>query len=160
MNPIRQWIEDILIGAQKRAVINQIKRDLDERLFLFAIEIGRGQRLMPDQRKVFAKTFRTAQIMLLMEEELSDNPPKFKPIKNILKEPEEGWLIKEPVIKAELEDRLRHPLSDLENPAMSSSDRAAIVGYLNLIAAACPELLSPKEIESIMDRLDHPLDRA
>ena len=160
MNPIRQWIDDLLASAKKKATLNQIKRELDERLFLFAIEIGRGKRLMPDERHVYAKTFRTAQIMLLMDEELTNSPPKVTPIKNIMKEPEEDWLFKEPVIKAELESRLKYPLSDLENTVMSPADRAALVGYLNLIASACPEMLTPREVESIVDRLAHPLVRA
>ena len=160
MNSIRKWIDDLLASAKKKATLNQIKRELDERLFLFAIEIGRGKRLMPDERHVYAKTFRTAQIMLLMDEELTNSPPKVTPIKNIMKEPEEDWLFKEPVIKAELESRLKYPLSDLENTVMSPSDRAALVGYLNLIASACPEMLTPREVESIVDRLAHPLVRA
>ena len=160
MNPIRQWIDDLLACAKKKAAINQIKRDLDERLFLFAIEIGRGKRLMPDERHVYAKTFRTAQIMLLMDEELTNSPPKVTPIKNIMKEPEEDWLFKEPVIKAELESRLKHRLSDLEDAVLSPEERAAIIRYLNMVAAACPSVLSIDELESIVDRLDHPLDRA
>ncbi len=160
MNSIRKWIDDLLASAKKKATLNQFKRELDERLFLFAIEIGRGKRLMPDERHVYAKTFRTAQIMLLMDEELTNSPPKVTPIKNIMKEPEEDWLFKEPVIKAELESRLKYPLSDLENTVMSPADRAALVGYLNLIASACPEMLTPREVESIVDRLAHPLDRA
>jgi len=160
VNSIRKWIDDLLASAKKKATLNQFKRELDERLFLFAIEIGRGKRLMPDERRVYAKTFRTAQIMLLMDEELTNSPPKVTPIKNIMKEPEEDWLFKEPVIKAELESRLKYPLDDLENTVMSPSDRAALVGYLNLIASACPEMLTPREVESIVDRLAHPLDRA
>ena len=160
MNSIRKWIDDLLASAKKKAVLNQFKRELDERLFLFAIEIGRGKQLMPDERRVYAKTFRTAQIMLLMDEELTNSPPKVTPIKNIMKEPEEDWLFKEPVIKAELESRLKYPLGDLENTVMSPADRAALVGYLNLIASACPEMLTPCEVESIVDRLAHPLDRA
>ena len=160
MNSIRKWIDDLLASAKKKATLNQFKRELDERLFVFAIEIGRGKRLMPDERRVYAKTFRTAQIMLLMDEELTNSPPKVTPIKNIMKEPEEDWLFKEPVIKAELESRLKYPLDDLENTVMSPSDRAALVGYLNLIASACPEMLTPREVESIVDRLAHPLDRA
>ncbi len=46
MNPIRQWIEDLLACARKKAAITQIKRELDEQLFLFAIEIGRGRALI------------------------------------------------------------------------------------------------------------------
>ena len=160
MNSIRKWIDDLLASAKKKATLNQFKRELDERLFVFAIEIGRGKRLMPDERRVYAKTFRTAQIMLLMDEELTNSPPKVTPIKNIMKEPEEDWLFKEPVIKAELESRLKYPLDDLENTVMSPSDRAALVGYLNLIASACPEMLTPREVESIVDRLAHPLVRA
>jgi len=160
VNSIRKWIDDLLASAKKKATLNQFKRELDERLFVFAIEIGRGKRLMPDERRVYAKTFRTAQIMLLMDEELTNSPPKVTPIKNIMKEPEEDWLFKEPVIKAELESRLKYPLDDLENTVMSPSDRAALVGYLNLIASACPEMLTPREAESIVDRLAHPLDRA
>ena len=160
MNPLRKWISDLLASVTKRAALNQIKRELDERLFLFAIEVGRGKRLMPAERRVYAQTFRTAQIMLLMDEELAKSPPKLRPIRNIMKEPEEEWLLKEPVIKAELESRLKHPLSDLEDASMSPSDRATIVGYLNMIAMTCPELLSVQELESIVDRLDHPLDRA
>jgi hypothetical protein len=160
VNSIRKWIDDLLASAKKKATLNQFKRELDERLFVFAIEIGRGKRLMPDERRVYAKTFRTAQIMLLMDEELTNSPPKVTPIKNIMKEPEEDWLFKEPVIKAELESRLKYPLDDLENTVMSPSDRAALVGYLNLIASACPEMLTPREVESIVDRLAHPLDRA
>ena len=160
MNSIRKWIDDLLASAKKKATLNQFKRELDERLFVFAIEIGRGKRLMPAERRVYAKTFRTAQIMLLMDEELTNSPPKVTPIKNIMKEPEEDWLFKEPVIKAELESRLKYPLGDLENTVMSPADRAALVGYLNLIASACPEMLTPREVESIVDRLAHPLDRA
>ncbi len=160
MNPFRKWINDLLASVTKRAALNQIKRQLDERLFLFAIEVGRGKRLMPDQRRVYAKTFRTAQIMLLLEDELICRPPKMKPIRNIMKEPEEEWLLKEPVIKAELECRLKHPLTDLEDPTMSPADRATLVGYLRMIAQTCPELLSVEELKSIVDRLDHPLDRA
>ena len=160
MNSIRKWIDDLLASAKKKATLNQFKRELDERLFLFAIEIGRGKRLMPDERHVYAKTFRTAQIMLLMDEELTNSPPKVTPIKNIMKEPEEDWLFKEPVIKAELESRLKYPLSDLEDSVMSPADRATLVGYLNLIASACPEMLTPREVESIVDRLAHPLVRA
>jgi hypothetical protein len=160
MNPIRQWINELLASAKKKAAICQIKRELDERLFLFAIEIGRGKRLMPDQRRVYARTFRTAQVMLLLDEELATSPPKVKPIKNIMKEPEEDWLLKEPVIKVELEARLKHPLSDLEDASMSPADRAALVRHLLLIATTCPEVLAPQEVESIVDRLDHPLDRA
>jgi len=160
VNSIRKWIDDLLASAKKKATLNQFKRELDEQLFLFAIEIGRGKRLMPAERRVYAKTFRTAQIMLLMDEELTNSPPKVTPIKNIIKEPEEDWLFKEPVIKAELESRLKYPLGDLENTVMSPSDRAALVGYLNLIASACPEMLTPREVESIVDRLAHPLVRA
>jgi hypothetical protein len=160
VNPIRQWIDSLLASAKKKAALTQIKRELDEQLFLFAIEIGRGKRLMPDERRVYARTFRTAQIKLLLEEDLSHSPPKLRPIKNIMKEPEEEWLLKEPVIKAELESRLKHPLSDLEDALMSPADRAALIGYLTLISSACPELLNPREVKSIVDRLDHPLDRA
>lgn len=160
MNPIRQWIDELLSSARKRAALAQIKRQLDERLFLFAIEVGFGRKITPEQRRVYAQTFRTAQVMLLLEEELMSNPPEIIPIKNILKDPEEEWLLKEPVIKAELESRLKQPLSDLDDPGMSPADRAAILGYLQLIAETCPGMLSIEELESIVDRLDHPLDRA
>jgi hypothetical protein len=160
MNFIREWIEDILAIATRRAAVNQLKRNLDERLFLFAIEIGRRQRLTPNQRPIFAKTFRTAQVLMLMEDDLVQKPPKSIPIKNIIKRPEEEWLIKEPVIRAELEERLKHSLDDIEDSIFSAADRRAIVRYLEIMSTRCPELLSAKEIESIMDRFDHPLDRA
>jgi hypothetical protein len=156
MNPIRQWIDDLLASA----ALAQIKRQLDERLFLFAIEVGVGRKLTPEQRRVYAQTFRTAQIMFLMEEDLTVNPPEIVPIRKIMLEPQEEWLLKEPVIKAELESRLKYPLSDLEDSSMSSADRAAIIGYLQIIADTCPGILPVEELESIMDRLDHPLDRA
>ena len=59
MNPIRQWIDDLLAGAKEKAAMAQMKRELDEQLFLFAIEVGRGKRLMSHERRVYAKTFRT-----------------------------------------------------------------------------------------------------
>jgi hypothetical protein len=160
VNPIRQWIDDLLACAKKKAAIIQMKRELDEHLYLFAIEIGRGKKLMPDERRVYAKTFRTAQVMLSLKEEMANSPPKLKPIKNIMKEPAEEWLLKEPVVKAELESRLKHRLSDLEDAVLPPEDRAAIIRYLNMVAAACPSVLSIQELESIVDRLDHPLDRA
>jgi hypothetical protein len=160
MNPIRQWIDELLATVTKRAVINQIKRQLDEKLFIFAIEIGRGKRLMPDQRRVFAKTFRTAQIMLLLDEELTNRPPKMKPIRNIMKEPEEEWLLKEPVIKAELESRLKYPLTEFDEAVISRAERTAIIRYLCRISKMRPGLLSINELRSIVERLDHPLDRA
>ena len=160
MNPIRQWIDDLLVSAKKRAALAQIKRQLDEKLFLFAIEVGVGRSLTPDERREYAKTFRTAQIMLLMEEDLTADPPDIVPIRKILVEPQKEWLLKEPVIKAELESRLKYPLNHLEDSSMSPADRAAIIGYLQLIAETCPGILTVEELESIMDRLDHPLDRA
>jgi len=95
-----------------------------------------------------------------LKKELANSPPKVKPIKNIMKEPAEEWLLKEPVNKAELESRLKHRLSDLEDAVLPPADRAAIIRYLNMVAAACPSVLSIQELESIVDRLDHPLDRA
>jgi hypothetical protein len=160
MNPIRQWIDDLLASARKRAAVGQIKRQLDERLFLFAIEVGFGRKLTPEQRRVYAKTFRTAQIMLLMEDDLAAHPPEIVPIQRIMLEPHEEWVLKEPVIKAELESRLKYPLSELEDFSMSPTDRAAVIGYLQLIAETCPGVLTIEELESIVDRLDHPLDRA
>jgi len=160
VNPIRQWIDDLLACAKKKAAIIQMKRELDEHLYLFAIEIGRGKKLLPDERRVYARTFRSAQVMLLLKEEMANNPPKLKPIKNIMKEPAEEWLLKEPVIKAELESRQKHRLSDLEDAVLPPEERAAIIRYLNMVAAACPSVLSIDELESIVDRLDHPLDRA
>ena len=160
MNPVREWIDELLAAAKKKAVLNQLKRDLDERLFLFAIEIGRGQRLMPDERRAFSRTFRTAQILLLLDEDLTESPPQIKAMQNIMKQPEEEWLLKEPVVKAELEHRLKHPLSDIDNSTISPRERAMIAESLTVIATACPELLPPEEIESILDRIDHPLDRA
>ena len=160
MNPIRQSIDDLLAGAKEKAAMAQMKRELDEQLFLFAIEVGRGKRLMSHERRVYAKTFRTAQVMLMLKEDVVSRPPKEKPIKNIMKQPEEEWLLKEPVIKAELESRLKYPLSDLEDFIICPADRAAIVRYLRRMAAESPSVLSLEEVESIMDRLDHPLDRA
>jgi hypothetical protein len=159
MNFIREWIEDMLAIATRRAAVNQIKRNLEERLFLFAIEIGQGRGFGPTERQYYAKTFRTAQIMLMMEDDLAEKPPKSIPIKNILKMPEENWLMKEPIIRAELERRLKHSLDAIEDSIFSEADRRAIVHFLKSMSARSPDLLPPKEIRSIMDRLDHPLDR-
>jgi len=160
MNPIREWINDVLDYARKRAVLNQVKRQLDERLFLFAIEIGRAKKLTPHERHVYAQTFRTAQIYLLLEDDLIADPPKFKPFKNVIKEPQEEWLLKEPVVKTELEHRLHHPLSDFEEPVLPPADRSSIIRHLKLASALCPRLLPADELPAIIDRLDHPLDRA
>jgi hypothetical protein len=160
MNLIRQSVRDIVAIAQRRAVVAEIKGKLDKRLFLFGVGIGRGKRLTQDQRRLFADTFRTAQVMLLMADDLAKRPPALIPIKNILKEPEEAWLLKEPIIRAELQGRLHHSLDDIKDSAISTTDRLAIIGYLDAIATERPDLLSPDEIDLILDWLDDPLDPA
>jgi hypothetical protein len=160
MNLIRQSIRDIVAIAQRRAVVAELKGKLDERLFLFGVGIGRGKKLTRDQRRLFANTFRTARIMLVMEDDLAKRPPVMIPIKNILKEPEEAWLIKEPIIRAELQGRLHRSLDEIKDSAISTTDRFAIIGYLDAIASERPDLLSPDEVDLILDWLDDPLDPA
>lgn len=161
MHPVKRKLNDLVLHISKCAEIEQAHRQLDERMFLFGIEIGRRKALTSYERVAYRKTFRTAQMLLMTDEAVLKTPDDAKVFKNVFMEAVCDWLRNSRVIQTWLEREMRCCLSEeSETSNLSPETRMLLLRYLELVALRWPEVLSRREIKSFMDRLEHPLDRA
>jgi len=161
MNPIKEWIESIAHISRENAEHSEFHQKVQERLFIFAIEIGRRKRLTPRERQLYEKTLATAQVLIGVTEKSVSNLAASIPFDRIADECLEKWIEKEPKLKSTLEKMLGHRFEELdEPPGMLPETRKMIAEQLKLLSRLFPDQLSATEIGSILDRLEHPLDRA
>ena len=162
MNLIKEWINAILRIAKNNAEYSELHRKVQERIFLFGIEIGLKRKLSPQERAQYKKTLITAQTLFLFAEKddaklAGPNPVDHLTAQYLLHD----WIAEEPSVRALLEKELGHSFDELDHmPAMSPQLRQMTLDQLKLISLLYPDQLPEEEIASILDRLDHPLDRA
>ena len=161
MSFIRQWIETVIHISQDQAHYAEFHRRVQERIFLFAIEIGRKAKLTPKERVQYEKTLATVEVLFAINEKSASHPGPPFPIGQIVDECVGNWIENEPRLKASLEKLLGRSFQELEQaPRLSPAMRKLIYGELRAISVVCPDQLSEKEIDSILERLENPLDRA
>jgi hypothetical protein len=157
MNPIRNWIETILRVSREQAECNELNRKILQRVFIFGIEIGRGKRLTPKERVRLEKTLITAEAFMAIAEKC----PPDKSVDRIIDDCVVDWPKHQPKLKKLLERVMEHSLDEVDpGPAIWPEIREWIAGQFLAVSRAYPEQLPASEIPAILDRLDHPLDRA
>ena len=83
------------------------------------------------------------------------------PLEQITDECLDDWLGKEPKVKALLEKLMGQSLESLNlSQGLSPDLRDLITDQLKWISSLYPDEFPEKEIDSFLDRLEHPLDRA
>jgi hypothetical protein len=161
MNPIRQWIESILRISRDQAEYSEFTQKIQERLFIFAIEIGRRRRLTPQERAEYEKTLGTAEVLLAVTERSASSLAALIPMDRITEDCVGDWIKHEPHLKGLLEKLLGRSFKELDvPPGMWPEMREMMANQLKLISRHYPDELPETEITAILDRLDHPLDRA
>jgi hypothetical protein len=161
MNRIREWIDTIVRISRDQAEYGEFHRKVHDRLFIFAIEIGRKKRLTPDERALYEKTLATAEVLLGITEKSVSNLAERIPYDGIMDDCVADWIRHEPALKRLLERVLGRSFADLDMPAgMWPGMRELIADQIRAVARAYPNELPESEVESILDRLEHPLDRA
>jgi hypothetical protein len=161
MNLIKDWINAILRIAKNNAEYSELHRKVQERIFLFGIEIGLKRKLNTQERAQYRKTLITAQTLFLVAEKEDPKMDGPNPIDHLTAQYLHDWVAEEPSVRASLEKILGHSFSELDHtPAMSPQLRQMTLDQLKLISLLYPDQLPEGEIVSILDRLDHPLDRA
>jgi hypothetical protein len=71
------------------------------------------------------------------------------------------WLKEEPELREIFEEQFECKLNEYtQKPEMSPTLRSLLAEHLQQLASACPKGLAQDEIPRILDRLEHPLDRA
>jgi hypothetical protein len=159
MNPVREWIDTVLRIAREQAQTNQLNRKVLERLFLFGIEIGRGTRLTLEERARLARTVATAEAFMAV---LETCPEKYTDcLKQITEDCISDWPKFQPGLRRMLERSTEFNLEHVDpGPAIWPGIREWFANQLESVAHHYPQYLSKSEIPDILDRLDHPLDRA
>ncbi len=161
MNLIKEWINAILRIAKNNAEYSELHRKVEERIFLFGIEIGLKRKLSPEERAQYKKTLITAQTLFLVAEKEDFKIDGPNPVDHMTTQYLDDWIAEEPLVRAALEKTLGHSFDELDHlPAMSPQLRQITLDQLKLISLIYPDQLPEAEIHSIIERLDHPLDRA
>ncbi len=157
MNPIHDWIEAILRISREQAECNELNRKILQRVFIFGIEIGRGKRLTPRERARLEKTLATAEAFMAIAEKCPPN----RSVDRIIDDCVADWPKHQPKLKKLLERLMGHRLDEVNpGPAVWPEIREWIAGQFRAVSRAYPDQFPPSEIPAILDRLDHPLDRA
>jgi hypothetical protein len=150
----QQDIEDLISIVRDEAERREEQIKAQKRLFLFAIEIGRGRKLTPHQQSLYEKTFWTAHT--LADVAKGSTPPST--FDKIAEEASGEWLDLESKVKLWLERALEHTVDEAElPPAMSDERRQMLAERLTELYGGA---LSAAEIAKVIDRIEHPLDRA
>jgi hypothetical protein len=140
--------------ARQQAEKHESRRKADMRLFLFAIEIGQKKKLTPEERHQYEKTFLPAQLLCGVAH--GDTPPTS--FDRVAAGCIVDWLESEPKVRAWLERVLGHSLDEVYRPeGMSPEGRQVVIEGLSMLYG---EKLSKEEAASLLERLEHPLDRA
>jgi hypothetical protein len=161
MNEVREWIEMIISLSRDQAEYGEFHRKVQEQLFIFAIEIGRRKRLTPAERAYYEKTLATAEVLLGITERSISNLAERIPYDRIMDDCVVDWIGHEPALKRLLERLLGRNFADLNVPSgMWPEMRELFSNQIRAISRAFPDQLPESEIRSILDRLEHPLDRA
>jgi hypothetical protein len=161
MNPIRDWVETILRLAREQAEFNEFDRRVQRLLFLFAIEIGRGRKLTPAERELYAKSMLTAEAFLAVMERHPPHSYHRISQEQILNECVSDWQTHEPKLRRLLERMMGMHFQALDSPVcMLPEMRDMFESQFRAISNAFPDQLPPSELRIILERLDHPLDRA
>jgi hypothetical protein len=141
-----------LIRFEEESRVERLKAQ--KRLFIFAVEIGRGKKLIPHQRSLYENTFLTALLLSGVAGKGNPNSSFDKVADGSVGD----WLDLEPKVKAWLERVTGHSLAEVERSSPMPPE------IRQLIADKLTELygneLSQAEIADVVDRLEHPLDRA
>lgn len=159
MNPVREWIDTVLRIAREQAETNQLNLKILERLFLFGIEIGQGRRLTPDERARLSRTVATAEAFMAT---LEICPAKYAACLDLIADDcVSDWSRFQPALRRMLENSSEFQFDHLDGgPAIWPGVREWFARQLDEMARQYPQYLSRREIPAILDRLDHPLDRA
>ena len=161
MNEIREWIDMIISLSRDQAEYGEFHRKVQEQLFIFAIEIGRRKRLTPAERAYYEKTLATAEVLLGITERSISNLAERIPYDRIMDDCVVDWIGHEPALKKLLERLLGRNFADLNVPSgMWPEMRELFSNQIRAISRAFPDQLPESEIRAILDRLEHPLDRA
>jgi hypothetical protein len=162
MHPVKRHLNDLIEYFTLHAEAAQYRRQIDQRMFLLGIEIGRRRPLMPYERQAYLKTYFTALTLLVVDEATAKSRADEDAFKQAFAAATENWLQHSPVIGKWLEtERKRCRLPDPSAPwRMDAQTRKLLVTYLEGVAADWPEILAPDEIDAFIERLEHPLDRA
>ena len=161
MNEVREWIEMIISLSRDQAEYGEFHRKVQEQLFIFAIEIGRRKRLTPAERAYYEKTLATAEVLLGITERSISNLAERIPYDRIMDDCVVDWIGHEPALKRLLERLLGRNFADLNVPSgMWPEMRELFSNQIRAISRAFPDQLPESEIGAILDRLEHPLDRA
>jgi hypothetical protein len=150
---IKPEIDSLVNIARHDAESREERRQAQKRLFIFAIEIGRRKKLTPEERSLYEKTFLTAYILSGVAERGAP-PSRF----DQLADGSLGdWLNIEPKVKAWLERAMGQSFDEADQRRMSQETRQMVAEGLSMLYG---DELSEAEISSILERLEHPLDRA
>ncbi len=161
MSPGKEWLETILRIMRVNAQEREIYRKVQNRLFTFGIEIGLKRRLTEKERVLYERTRLTIKVLLTVAEQSLLRADASFPVDQILDSCLEDWLCFEPGLRTSLERMLGHGFDECaQATAMLPELRQLLIRQLKYFSSLCPDGLSDAEIESILDRLEHPLDRA
>jgi hypothetical protein len=161
MSPLKEWLEIILRIIRANAHDREVYQKVQQRLFTFGIEIGQRRRLTDKERVLYENTRLTAKVLLTVAERSLFNADATFPMEHIMDACLEEWLGLEPKLRAALERMLGHDFTEVaQTTGMPPELRQLLSEQLKYLAVFCPDGLSEAEIESIIDRLEHPLDRA
>jgi hypothetical protein len=162
MHPVKKQLNDLIEYFTHCAEMAQFRRHIDQRMFLFGIEIGRRRPLTSYERQAYLKTFWTALTLLVVDETYQKSRGDEDALKKAFAEATDNWLQNSRVIARWIEAEQKH--HGLPVPSkqwkMDSETRRLLVSHLERISAEWPEALPYHEIQSLLDRLEHPLDRA
>ena len=153
MNP-QEDIDGLVDIVRFEAECREERLKAQKRLFIFSVEIGRGKKLTPHQKSMYEKTFLTA--LILSGVAGRGSPPSS--FDQIADGSLEDWLDLEPRVKAWLERALGHSLAETEEPPQMSPEIRQMIAE-KLVALYGNEF-SEAQIAELVDRLEHPLDRA
>lgn len=161
MHSIRSIIEGLLEFTRDYVGMEEARERLMENIFLFGIAIGLRRRLTPGERRAYLETLLTAEVLVLIEERGIGHPTEWEATSMAIAEALQNWLKEEPELREIFEEQFNCKLGHFrEKPEMSPTLRSLLTKHLQRLSEACPEGLAPNEIPGILDRLEHPLDRA
>jgi hypothetical protein len=162
IHPVKQQLDEMIEHFRQYAEKAQFRRHIDERMFLFGIEIGRRRLLKPQERLAYLKTFWLALGFLVVDEITQKTRAEEEAFRKAYVEAADDWLRNSHVIGRWLEnERKRHKLPDFKSRwQIDPETRRILVIYLEGIADEWPEVLARDQIDAFIDRLENPLDRA
>src|ERR1700734_944763 len=151
---LKEEINSLMTIVRYEAECREERLKAQKRLFILAVEIGRGKKLTPHQQSLYEKTFLTA--LILSGVARRGNPPSG--FDQIADGSVGDWLDLEPRVKDWLQQGLGHSLAEAEEPPQMSPEIRQMIA--ERLAALYGEELSQAEIAELVDRLENPLDRA